>query len=61
MAVEQRFAVIVDADGEAGILVSIALAVAWHWTACHPLAVGSSRVAELLGYLFCLHLYAAIF
>jgi hypothetical protein len=34
--------------------------VAWHWTACHPLAVGFLCVAELLGYLFCLHLVKPI-
>jgi len=56
MAVEERFALVIDVYAQRWILVAVAFAVTWYWTACYPLAVGSFRVAQALGYLFCLHL-----
>jgi hypothetical protein len=61
MAMKQNLALIINVYAETWILVAIAFAVTRYWATCYPLAVGSFRVAQALGYLFCLHLYAAIF
>jgi hypothetical protein len=55
MAVKQGFATVVYVYAETWILVAVAFAVTWYWATCYPLAVGSFRVAQALGYLFCLH------
>ena len=61
VTVEQRLAFVIDVYAETWILVAIAFAVTWYWTAGYPLPICFFRVAELLGYLFCLHIASTSF